>query len=475
MNNEESAVVVNSTTSNATAGTSPQVSTQQTELANVPPQSTHRTRNIVLAVAIILIIGITSCFGGYYYYLQSPKGIMHSIIRKQSVVTSYEANVAFSVASTTIMSGTMQGDLTKGLYALNSISLDNSLENNIILGERGVYIKLKIKDERLAELMSFPDRYFFIDSSSEKNILSETTKIYSGTPDLFKLLGAVSNEWEVRVEQSGAGDIYVVSKTIDGLKENATIMARYNKSTSLPVSFSITTSEGTFSLDTIRINVPTSIEIPQNAITFEDWMMEKELAIVQKVKIDQIGLYRTKGVTDEDIAVAQTAIKEFYGFSNVAVYGTPIETFPKKSPFYNVERKQFDADILWDAFSRSLKSDDITKRYFLLTEEDLFTTIQKDRPYVLSRTLPKNNTIIISTNRLKTSSSTDPLVQMNLSKERLTKLVVRTLGVSLGIAYAKDSESKSCIFYQASRIEELDETGKDLCPFAKKAIPQLFK
>lgn len=150
--------------------------------------------------------------------------------------------------------------------------------------------------------------------------------------------------------------------------------------------------------------------------------------------------------------------------------------FSEQSGFYNRERGQFDGDKVWD-FERAFASSNPSKRLVMVVDVDVYTTLQPERLYVLSRASPNVSVTLISAYRLqKLSDESNESAPSELAAERIQKLTLQTLGVSVfleGFSYAR-TEDTSCVMYRGRVLSELDMQGDDFCDKNKKKLKDYF-
>jgi predicted Zn-dependent protease len=210
---------------------------------------------------------------------------------------------------------------------------------------------------------------------------------------------------------------------------------------------------------------------------------QKSMEFQLKNKIFEAGLPKEKitevhlggyAVPAGTLEAIQAAIQEKIGVS-VTIDSNYPEEIPKDAKIYNESRQQFDGDAMWASSSKSFEANGNTKRYLVIIDEDMFTNIQPERPYIMSRAIPKTNNAMISVKRLQNFSDTssEP-ASLERYKERVEKLAVRTLGVTAGLSLTPDADNINCLMYQSSNIDELDKVGTDFCETTKNALEKVF-
>lgn len=174
-------------------------------------------------------------------------------------------------------------------------------------------------------------------------------------------------------------------------------------------------------------------------------------------------IYLAPGVSDQEAAVANKAVNDYYSLTPT-IQRLDASWFTKNDKNYNFERNQYKVNSLWKTFSRGIDpetglrfTENKDRRYVILLADDMNWDDARDAyKFLYLNALVPSAPIIISTAQLKQN------VTETVFSERLTKLVVRTLGVSFGLTYSS-TENQNCIYYQTTTVEELDKTGKDLC------------
>lgn len=192
----------------------------------------------------------------------------------------------------------------------------------------------------------------------------------------------------------------------------------------------------------------------------------------EKIAEVHIGGYAVPSGTLETI---QQAIEHKIGVKAIIDSNYP-DTIPQDKSVFNEERRQFDGDAVWKAFSDKIQSQGNKYRYLVVINEDMFTNIQPERPYIMSRSLPNNNVAIISVKRLqKYSDSNDQPASEGKYKERVEKLALRILGVTAGLSLSPDADNINCLMYQSGNIDELDRVGQDFCETVKGVLNKVFE
>lgn len=150
--------------------------------------------------------------------------------------------------------------------------------------------------------------------------------------------------------------------------------------------------------------------------------------------------------------------------------------FSEQSSYSNQDRKQFDADKIWDS-ERAFASSTSTKRLIMIVDVDLYTELQPERQYVFSRSSPNVSVILISTYRLqKLSDTNEKVAPPELASSRIQKLALQTLGVSVFLEgfSTRSTEDKSCVMYRGRILTELDQQGDDFCKKNKEKLNKYF-
>jgi predicted Zn-dependent protease len=154
------------------------------------------------------------------------------------------------------------------------------------------------------------------------------------------------------------------------------------------------------------------------------------------------------------------------------------EPFPEKPPFYDSTRQQYDADYIWQALISLEQQYGPLVRILTVVDVDLFTNVQSSgtEQYVLSRALPNVNAAVISLYRIKrlSDSSSAPAPQ-DLIDNRLKKLVLRTLGVTVGFSLSPSANDISCVMYPALNLSDLDRKGDQFCAAEAALVNKVFQ
>ena len=152
-------------------------------------------------------------------------------------------------------------------------------------------------------------------------------------------------------------------------------------------------------------------------------------------------------------------------------------SFSGQSIYYNPQRDQYDADKIWN-YESAFAIGRLNKRLIMVVDVDMYTEIQLERPYVLTRSSPNVKVILISTYRLqKLSDTSDEQASPELITVRIQKLALQTLGVSVFLegflSYGK-TEDISCVMYRGRILSELDKQGDDFCEENKGKLKDYF-
>lgn len=183
------------------------------------------------------------------------------------------------------------------------------------------------------------------------------------------------------------------------------------------------------------------------------------------LSIFTIVIYKGPGVSDKEIAIAKNAVQSYYSLTP-KVLQLDEKVVPKTDDIYTTSRAQYKAGSLWKSISKTVDPDtqvalmnNKDRRYIVLLSDDMNWDDGRDEyKFLYTNALIPSAPIIISLAHLKQASTTD------IFSDRLTKLIVRTLGIGFGLVYSNpDADNKNCIFYQTTTVEELDKIGKDLC------------
>jgi predicted Zn-dependent protease len=343
------------------------------------------------------------------------------------------------------------------------------MQTEMVTQGKVAYTKTTLKDQKMKEMLHFPLEWIKIDESTA------STSFPVPKTDSITTVQKIDTTWTLPIKQTINGkEFYVTSLTVNTASTGtSTIEWRFSSATKTVDSMKITNDGAYFLVHIGKINSSPAIDIPKNTLTLKEWDAKRFLLGLSKDKIKDITIYRVNGVTDEEVAVVKKAIQQYYGIE-ATVWQSVIPSSLKNGWWYNPKTKQFDGDALWNSIASWFLTSATTTRGILLVPDDMYTNITPS-PYIFSRSLPKVSTVVISVARLRENGTSSPEMKKQLLEDRLTKITVRTLGVSVGLAYSEDGDKKECIFYQATTTEELDTVGKDVCPIAKVGIPMLFE
>ena len=172
----------------------------------------------------------------------------------------------------------------------------------------------------------------------------------------------------------------------------------------------------------------------------------------------------------------KSAVEEKIGVR--AYIDSPRPSFSGQTAYYNPQRNQYDADRIWDV-ERAFAYNVPTKRLIMIVDIDVYTEIQPERPYVLSRASPNISAILISTYRLQrlSADASSEAAPPELATARIQKLALQTLGVSVfleGFLGYSDTEDALCVMYRGRILSELDKQGDDFCEKNKKKLKDYF-
>jgi len=174
------------------------------------------------------------------------------------------------------------------------------------------------------------------------------------------------------------------------------------------------------------------------------------------------------GVPNGTLELIEQVIKDKIGV------GTSIEaysgTLPMRDNYYDKSRGQFDGDAVWQYFIDTFADRGDTVRYLIVVNEDMYTKLQPERPYIFSRASFLNNTAVISVKRLKGESTSST----EIYQQRVEKLALRTLGVTVGFSLSPDADNINCVMYQALTLEDLDRVGSIFCEETETAFNKAF-
>ena len=222
------------------------------------------------------------------------------------------------------------------------------------------------------------------------------------------------------------------------------------------------------------IGVPVAIEIPQNPISYDEFKHQAFEASLSQTPVKEVILGAYGGVSDHLLQVMSDSIKQNFKVK-VTIGANYKEGLPQVAILYNANRKQYDADALWTYLLSLTKSSGPSVRYIYVLENDIYTSLQPERPYIFSRSLQDVNTAIISIARIQYQSDTSSVVASSDTIDmRIRKLVLRTLGVTVGLANSPSSNDINCVMYQADNLSDLDKKGEKFCGFENDAISKVF-
>lgn len=434
----------------------------------VPPQS-HGKRNFLITLGVLLVCVLLGV-GGWVYYQNSPQGILSSLLKSASTVTSYEGAVIVkdSTKSTT-SEGVITADVTKKASWLKLEPNESKMETEVISVGDISYIKVFTTDPETLKIMTLPDAWLMIDtkstSTSSSIIKNETVTDITQASDAWTL---------PKKEVVDGKELYTIFLT-KRLSPDTVVVKEmsFDVATKMIYSLKVTSGELVTHITITKVNTSPSIEAPKNFLTQQEWDRELFIGILPKVKINNILVFRMKGVSEEEAEITKEAISEYYGV-DASISPIILDPLPKTDAWYSAERKQYDENMMLGYMLTWFKESASSTRGILLTSDDMYSKKSASSTYTMSRALANSNSIVVSTSRMRANNASTSEAKKQLLEDRLTKTVVRSLGESVLLTLSSDAAKKECIFYQASTVEELDKVGKDACPIAKKGIPMLF-
>ncbi len=448
------------------------VSTPPTQIAPTivlaPPQS-HGKRNILITFVVLLMFALIGV-GGWVYYQNSPQGILSSLLKSASTVTSYEGTVTVKDSSKSITTdGVITADVTKKTSWIKLQPNESKMETEVISVGDISYVKVFTTDPETLKIVRLPDAWQMIDtkstSTSSNGIKNETVTEITQANDAWTL---------PKKEVVDGKEFYTISLTKQLSPESVIVKEMsFDAATKMIHSLTITNGEFITHIAITKVNTNPSIEAPKNFLTQEEWGRELFIGVLPKVKIDTILIFRMKGVPEEETEITKKAISEYYGV-DALISPIVLDQLPKTEAWYSNERKQYDENMMLGYMLTWFKESASSTRGILLTSDDMYSKKSASSTYTMSRALANSNSIVVSTSRMRANNASTSEAKKQLLEDRLTKTVVRSLGESVLLTLSSDAAKKECIFYQASTVEELDKVGKDACPIAKKGIPMLF-
>ena len=155
-----------------------------------------------------------------------------------------------------------------------------------------------------------------------------------------------------------------------------------------------------------------------------------------------------------------------------------LPSFKDQSFYYDSGRDQYNADMIWNTEGRFANSVS-NKRLVMVVDVDLYTDIQRERPYVLTRSTPNVSVILLSVYRLRRLSDEEinESASNELASTRIQKLTLQTLGVSVfleGFSVLGKERDISCVMYRGRILSQLDMQGDDFCEKNKRKLKNYF-
>lgn len=419
--------------------------------------------------ALLLVVFIT--IGIVYWNQSAPSRLLSAIQSAQQDIHSYESEFRLTNASgTDLMSGVMDLHFDKAVFG-GETAIPNIGVIKSVMSSGHYFGKVTITDPTLQSLLKLPNVWIDYDL---KDPNTPGGALYLQAAYWTSPASLVRTDCSAPAEQT-LEEIPVLYMKCPLVGTEAGAGGSYelwmNSSTYAPVQIKVNTSGQTLTQRISKVNYAPEINVPTDALTIAAWKEKQFFDSLPKEPITTVIIYRGKGVSLKEEATAVQAIRSYYGV-NTVTFPEDIGTLPKQFPVYNTERKQYDADVIWSLIGNQKQS--TSTRFVYLLPVDMYSLISPERTAVTSRALPEINTVLVSLSPLKKDAPATGSTTETLINERITKTVVRALGVSAGIAYSTDADQKECIMYQATSTQGLDEVGTSTCPMTERAIKHVF-
>jgi predicted Zn-dependent protease/outer membrane lipoprotein-sorting protein len=430
---------------------------------------------LIVGICSILALLIGGGASAWYWQKGAPERLLAAVLEVQQTVKTYESEfvVRNIEKSTEIMSGIINVDLSKNLLG-GETTIPKLGKTQFVFDGKHYYAKLSLENPLLREMLKLPEDWIIYDLNDPTAPSKEV--LLGKNSGRFGSHAFTVERWSIPEERTIDGKLalyLVYDMKRDEPTATGTVELWVDKTTYTPLQMQVRSGGAELLWHITKVNTPVTITPPTNAISMTEMKTKQFLSGLSKEKITEVAIYRGAGVskTDEDIAVK--AVLDYYGIKAVT-FAENAGELPKQSPVYDVGRKQYNADAVWEGFGAKMAGLGGTKRVIVLLSQDTYSSVSPLREYVFSRTLPGVNTMIVSLHRLKTNLPASGILSEVLISERISKVVARTLGVSVGLAYSEDAKRKECMMYQSTTVEELDQVGTDICGMAKEALPLIF-
>lgn len=464
-------------------------------------QQEKKSRKKLLYSAILIVLILLLSGGVYVYLTRFAKDALAQTFDKMSGISSYSQDISYTVKSgdqKVDITGTIDFDVknekSKGHLEASGAGTSQGMSfstDTISIG-KVVYLKTSSSNPILGDLM--PKDWLRLDTENlPEEMKAQLQDSEQTTKDNLSAFFEKSQSFlSVKSKQDEtSGDQKLVHYTLslspaflDQLSadqksffENMTkgdLEIWINKKSFLTEKISFKGPDNEFSSTIKNVNQPVRIEAPASSVTYEEFQAQIASSFLSKTPVNEIFLGYYGDVRQPTIDRIKNIITDNFGVK-VTVLSGGQPAFPNKNPFYDSARKQFDADYIWESLSSFSTQYGQGVRQLFITNSDLFTKIQPDRPYIFTRALPDTNTALISINRiLKASDSDSSQASSDLYYSRLDKLVLRTLGVTVGLSGAPSASDINCVMYQYQNLKELDTTGKIFCEDQKAALKKVF-
>jgi predicted Zn-dependent protease len=432
-------------------------STNNTVLQNTDLNKISAAIPTVIMVSTFFVIIISLII--YTYYGTLPK-----ITTNLSKIVSYEGTIHVSdLEKNKLTDGVVVVDYQKKNTSVKLNDKKNNLVNTTIIDGDNFYSNTFSVNNNATSSYKITNKWLKTSVNDTGESLKE---IYRDKNHPLFYLPKIDKNWILSKKQIiNNKELYTLTKTSAEASSTKTIELRFNSRSLALDSIRIVINTKIVEIFITKINSTQVIEIPKDFLTSAELRDILILRNLPSKKIKNINLFYEEGITDEEIQTTKDSIYKYYGI-NVQTLKN-YSTLPLARKILFTEDGRLDGDVLWDQFAKALPLNSTSTINILLTDEDMYSKNINKSSYIFSRAMPNNNAIVISTKHLYSSE--------DILKNRLMKIVVRSIGVSVGLSYSSDAKKKECIFYQATTTKELDSVGNDLCTVAKELIPIYFE
>lgn len=428
--------------------------------------------NSAIGILVVLTLG---ALGAWYWQHSAPKRLRAAVLATERAVKTYDADLVVSNMQNNIevMHGTIKADLAQHLIGAD-MTFPNLATSLMVVDPQHVYAKLTFDNTLLRDMLHLPDEWIVYDPNDtavpgkEAGLATQSGRFgtYAFTDDRWSIP-------EVR-DLDGKSALYLTyDMKHDDPNATGEVSLWVDAVTYVPLRMRVHSGQLELLWKFKAVDGPVVIVAPTGAVPMSEWKQKQFLSGLPKEKITSMVFHSGKGVSKDDATTAVQAIEDYYGVKAV-ISTKEWAAIPKDPAVYDTDRKQYNADALWEMATLQTKDAAPNKRDVYLFADDVYSAVSPGQEYVFSRALPDANVVFISLARLQSAQKNNSTSTEVLTKERITKVVVRTIGVSAGLAYTDDANRKECVMHEALTLAELDQTGTDICPIAKEAIPTVF-